>query len=185
MPGKSSFSVIPLIAILLPWISLVVILAVPKGSRRVRLWVCFLGSLATLGVVLSLPRGILDGNSYTIKLASVVEGLEMRLTVDTLGYYFGLVLSFLWMLATLYSISYIDHKENRFFAFMAMCESFLLGAAFASNMFTYFIFYELMTFGSYPLIIHEETAMARRAGYKYLVYAISAGAVLFFAIVAH
>ncbi len=109
----------------------------------------------------------------------------MRLTVDTLGYYFALILSFLWMLATLYSISYIDHKENRFFAFMAMCESFILACAFGANMFTYFIFYELMTFGSYPLIIHEETTQARRAGYKYLVYAVSAGTVLFFAIVAH
>jgi multicomponent Na+:H+ antiporter subunit D len=184
MPGKSTFSVIPLIAILLPWISLVVILSVPKGSRRVRLWICFLGSLATLAVVISLLPGILNGHSYTIKLASVVEGLEMRLTVDTLGYYFGLVVAFLWMLATLYSISYIDHKENRFFAFMAMCESFIIGAAFSSNMFTYFIFYELMTFGSYPLIIHEETVQARRAGYKYLVYAISAGTILFFAVVA-
>jgi multicomponent Na+:H+ antiporter subunit D len=185
MPENSTFSVIPLIAILLPWVSLVVIIAMPKKSRRLRLWLCFLGSLATFGVVLSLLPGILDGSTYTVKLASVVEGLEMRLTVDTLGCNFALILSFLWMLATLYSISYIDHKENRFFAFMALCESFLLGCAFSSNMFTYFIFYELMTFGSYPLIIHEETAMARRAGYKYLVYAIAAGTVLFFAIIAH
>jgi len=170
---------------MLPLVSLAAILAMPKRNKRLRLWLCFLGTLATFGVVLSLLPGILDGNSYTIKLASVVEGLEIRLTVDTLGYYFSLILSFLWMLATLYSISYIDHKENRFFAFMALCECFLLGCAFSSNMFTYFIFYEMMTFGSYPLIIHEETAMARRAGYKYLVYAVAAGTVLFFAIVAH
>jgi len=185
MPEKSTFSVIPLLAMLLPWISLVVILAMPKKSRRLRLWLCFLGSLAAFGVVLVMLPGILDGNTYTIKLAGLVEGLEMRFTVDTLGYYFALILAFLWMLATLYSISYIDHKENRFFAFMALCESFLLGCAFAANMFTYFIFYEMMTFGSYPLIIHEETTLARRAGYKYLVYAVSAGTVLFFSVVAH
>src|SRR4030042_6722322 len=119
MPDKSTFSVVPLIAILLPWISLVVILAMPKKSRRIRLWTCFLGTLAAFGVVLALLPGILDGHTYTIKLASVVQGLEMRLTVDTLGYYFALILSFLWMLATLYSMSYIDHKENRLFAFMA------------------------------------------------------------------
>jgi multicomponent Na+:H+ antiporter subunit D len=170
---------------LLPWVSLVVIVAMPKKAKQLRLWLCFLGTVATFGVVLSLLPGILDGNTYTIKLASVVQGLEMRLSVDTLGYYFSLILSFIWMLTTLYSISYIDHKENRFFAFMALCESFLLGCAFSANMFTYFIFYEMMTFGSYPLIIHEETAMARRAGYKYLVYAIAAGTVLFFAIIAH
>jgi len=170
---------------LLPLVSLVIILAIPKKSRQLRLWLCFLGGLAAFGVVLSMLPGILDGNTYSIKLASVVQGLEIRLTVDTLGYYFSLILSFIWMLSTLYSISYIDHKENRFFAFMALCECFLLGCAFSANMFTYFIFYEMMTFGSYPLIIHEETAMARRAGYKYLVYAIAAGTVLFFAVIAH
>lgn len=185
MSDAGNFSVIPLVAMLLPWVSLVAILVMPKKNKRLRLWICFLGTLATFGVVLSMLPGILDGNTYTIKLASVVEGLEIRLTVDMLGYYFSLILAFIWMLSTLYSISYIDHKENRFFAFMALCESFLLGCAFSSNMFTYFIFYEMMTFGSYPLIIHEETAMARRAGYKYLVYAIAAGTVLFFAIVAH
>ncbi|MBN2026378.1 MAG: monovalent cation/H+ antiporter subunit D family protein [Actinobacteria bacterium] len=185
MSDNSTFSVIPLIAMLLPLVSLVIILAIPKKARQLRLWICFLGSLASFGMVLSMLPGILDGNTYTIKLASVVQGLEMRLTVDTLGYYFSLILAFIWMMATLYSISYIDHKENRFFAFMAMCETFLLGCAFASNMFTYFIFYEMMTFGSYPLIIHEETTMARRAGYKYLVYAIAAGTVLFFAVIAH
>ncbi len=185
MSDSSTFSIIPLIAMLLPLVSLVIILAIPKKARQLRLWVCFLSSLASLGVILSLLPGILDGNTYTIKLASVVQGLEMRLTVDTLGYYFSLILAFIWMLSTLYSISYIDHKENRFFAFMALCETFLLGCAFSSNMFTYFIFYEMMTFGSYPLIIHEETAMARRAGYKYLVYAVAAGAVLFFAVIAH
>jgi multicomponent Na+:H+ antiporter subunit D len=185
MSDNSTFSVIPLIAMLLPLVSLVIILAIPKKSRQLRLWVCFLGGLAAFGVILSMLPGILDGNTYTIKLASVVQGLEIRLTVDTLGYYFSLILAFIWMLSTLYSISYIDHKENRFFAFMALCECFLLGCAFSANMFTYFIFYEMMTFGTYPLIIHEETAMARRAGYKYLVYAIAAGTVLFFAVIAH
>ena len=169
----------------MPWVSLLVILVLPKQHPKIRKWLCFAGSLATLGLVFSLLPGILDGNSYTIKMAGVVEGLDMRLTVDTLGYYFGLILAFIFMLTTMYSVGYIDHKENRFFAFMALCESFLIGCAFSANMFTYFIFYELMTFGSYPLIIHEETAIARRGGYKYLVYAVAAGAVLFFALVAN
>ena len=122
MPDKSAFSVIPLVAILLPWISLVAITASPKRARGLRLWLCALGSLATFGVVLSLLPGILDGNTYTVKLASVVEGLEMRLTVDTAGDYFSLILAFLWLLATVYSIFYIDHKEKRFFVFMGLCE---------------------------------------------------------------
>ena len=120
-----------------------------------------------------------------MNIVSVIEQINIHFTVDTLGYYYGLVVTFLWLLATIYSLGYIDKKENRYYCFMALCNSFLLGCAFSQNMFTYFIFYELMTFGSYPLIIHEETITARRAGYKYLVYAISAGTVIFFAVVAH
>jgi len=185
MPEGATRSVVPLIPVLLPWISLVAILLMPRKAPRLRLWLCFAGSALTFLVVILMLPGVLDGKTYYFKLASIVEGLEISLYVDTMGYYFALVLAFMWMLATLYSISYIDHKHNRFFAFLALCGSFLIGCAFSRNMFTYFIFYEMMTFGSYPLIIHEETTMARRAGYKYLVYAIAAGTVLFFAIIAN
>ncbi len=178
-------SVMPLVAMLLPWLSLAVIIAIPKQRRALRLWLCVLGSAAAFAAVLSMAGDALDGRVLTMNIASVVEGIEITLRMDTLGYYFALVISFIWLLATVYSVRYIDHKENRFFAFFALCESFLMGCAFSANMFTYFIFYEMMTFGSYPLIVHEETAIARRAAYKYLVYAICAGTVLFFAIVAH
>ena len=111
-----------------------------------------------------------------------MEQINIHLTVDTLGYYYGLILTFIWLLATIYSLGYIDHKENRYYSFMALCNSFTLGCAFSQNMFTYFIFYELMTLATYPLIIHEETDIARRAGIKYLKYTITAGAVILFAI---
>ncbi len=183
MPEGAVRSVMPLLPILFPWISLLAIAIFRRRALRLRLWLCFAGSaLSFLAVIVLLPS-VLDGKTYYFKLASIVEGLEISLYVDTLGYYFSLVLAFMWMLCTLYSISYIDHKQNRYFAFLAMCGSFLIGAAYSRNMFTYFIFYEMMTFGSYPLIIHEETAMARRAGYKYLVYAIGGDVLLFFAII--
>ncbi len=178
-------SALPLIAMLVPLLSLAGILALPRRMKEARKWVCVAGSLAALGLVLAMLPDILDGSGFTFNIADMAGGLNLGLAVDTMGYYFALVLSFMWVLATLFSVKYIDHKEERFFAFMALCEVFLLGCAFSANMFTYFIFYELMTFGSYPLIMHEETDEARRAGLKYLVYAIFAGAVIFFAIVAH
>ena len=74
MPEETTFSVIPLLAIVLPWISLVVILAMPKAHPKIRKWLCLLGSVITFAVVMALLPGILDGNVYSIKLASVVEG---------------------------------------------------------------------------------------------------------------
>ena len=182
---ETSTSALPLIAMLAPLLSLAAIFALQRRSQAVRKWVCVAGSLVAFGLVLSMLPRILDGHGFTLNIANMTGGLNIGLAVDNLGYYFALVLSFMWVVATVYSVKYIDHKEDRFFAFMALCEAFLLGCAFSANMFTYFIFYELMTFGSYPLIVHEETEQARKAGLKYLIYAIFAGAVLFFAIVAH
>ena len=175
----------PLIAILLPGLSLLAVAFLPRNYLRLKRAVHVAGSLASFGVVLSLLPGILGGSVYGMELISIVEGISIRLTVDTLGYYFGLMLTFLFVLATVYSLGYIKHKDDRFYGFMALCNSFLLGCAFSQNMFTYFIFYELMTLASFPLIIHEETDAARRAGIKYLKYAIPAGAVILFAVLLH
>jgi len=179
------YSVQPLVAILLPVISLLVALAVPGNYRRLKRMIHVIGSLAAFGMVLSLMPGILDGEVYGIELIAIVERISIHLTVDALGYYYGLVLAFLWLLATVYSLGYIKHKDDRYYSFMALCNSFLLGCAFSQNIFTYFIFYELMTLAAFPLIIHEETETARRAGIKYLKYAIPAGAVILFAILLH
>lgn len=177
------YSVLPLVAFLMPWISLLAIMALGK-QPKLKKAVFVLGSVLTFAVVLSLLPDILAGKTLGIDLIPEIENLDIHFTVDALGYYYGLVLTFIWMLATLFSLGYIEHRENRFYAFMALTSSFILGCAFSQNMFTYFIFYELMTFSSYPLIVHEETDAARRAGIKYLIYAVSAGAVIFFAIAA-
>ena len=167
----------------MPWISLLGILFLGKRSGLKKA-LHVLGSVLAFGVVLSLLPDILAGKTIGITLIPEIQRLDIHFTVDALGYYYGLVLTFIWMLATVFSLGYIKHSENRFYAFMALSNSFILGCAFSQNMFTYFIFYELMTFASYPLIIHEETEEARRAGLKYLAYAITAGAVIFFAIAA-
>jgi len=178
-------SVQPLIAILLPLISLLGVLIIPRQRTGLKRAVHVAGSLATFIMVLSLLPGILDGEVYGIELIPIVEGLSIHLTVDALGYYYGLALASLWLLATVYSLGYIKHSDDRYFSFLALCCSFLIACAFSRNMFTYFIFYELMTLAAFPLIIHEGTDSARRAGIKYLKYAIPAGAVILFAILLH
>jgi multicomponent Na+:H+ antiporter subunit D len=178
-------SIRPLIAILLPWLSLLAVLVIPGNYQGLKRAVHVIGSLAAFAVVLSLLPGILDGHVYGMEIISIVERISIHLTVDALGYYYGLALTFLWLLATIYSLGYIKHKDDRYYTFMALCNSFLLGCAFSQNIFTYFIFYELMTLATFPLIIHEETDAARRAGIKYLKYAIPAGAVILFAVLLH
>lgn len=103
-----------------------------------------------------------------------VPGIDLAFKVDSLGLMFGLTASFLWILTTLYSIGYMrkleEHAQTRYFACFAVTLSATMGVAFAANLFTLFIFYEIITLVTYPLVSHYETPEAYSAGRKYLVY---------------
>ena len=57
-----------------------------------------------------------------------------------------------------------------------------VGVALSANLVTMFIFFEIITISTYPLVIHEQTPEALRAGHKYLAYLMPAGAFLLFGI---
>jgi multicomponent Na+:H+ antiporter subunit D len=90
--------------------------------------------------------------------------------------FFALVSSTLWVVTTIYAIGYMKgkHERVRFFGFFALCVSTTVGIAFAENLLTLFVFYELLTVCTYPLVIHDETPEALKAGRKYLAYTLSA-----------
>jgi multicomponent Na+:H+ antiporter subunit D len=85
---------------------------------------------------------------------------------------FALVASGLWIVTTLYSIGYMrgHHEKNqtRFYLFFAMAISAAMGVAFAGNLFTLFLFYEVLTLCTFPLVTHHQTEEAKRAGRVYL-----------------
>jgi multicomponent Na+:H+ antiporter subunit D len=92
--------------------------------------------------------------------------------------FFALVSSTLWLITTVYAIGYMEpeHAKVRFFGFFALCVSTTVGLAFSENLLTLLLFYEMLTICTYPLVIHEETREAMRAGRKYLVYTLVGGA---------
>lgn len=176
--GKEVSSVLPVIIVFIPWIAL---LGAPLWRKnRTGMAKAFYvgGTAAPLLLILTLYPKALDGVVSTQKLVGVAPSISLAFRVDTIGFYFALLLSVMWLICTIYSLGYIHTRETRYYCFTALNFSFCLGVAFAANMFTLFIFYELMTLFTYPLIIHDETEKARKAGLKYLVYSISAGAVI-------
>jgi multicomponent Na+:H+ antiporter subunit D len=71
-----------------------------------------------------------------------------------------------------------EKKQTRYFASFAVCLSATIGIAFAANLLTFVIFYEVLTIATYPLVIHKENKEAISAGRKYLLYTLSAGVIL-------
>ena len=123
-------------------------------------------------VVVSLVPEVMQGNRPEFQILEVMPGLALALKVEPLGMLFGLVASGLWIVTSLYAIGYMrgHHEENqtRFFAFFAIAISAALGVAFARNMFSLFVFYEVLTLSTYPLVTHHRSEEAMRAGRVYM-----------------
>jgi len=133
-------------------------------------------SLVTAGVlfgtVLRVYGAVMGGQRPAMVLAEPIPGIPLELEAEPLGVLFALVASFLWIVTTLYSIGYMrgHHEENqtRFYTFFAYAIASVMGVAFAGNLFTLFIFYELLSLLTYPLVTHAGTEEAKRAGRIYL-----------------
>jgi len=135
-------------------------------------------ALAKLVIVMSMLPGSLKGVVYTFDLVQFTPGVGLAFRADALGMFFSVVSSTLWLITTVYAIGYMEQEPNRrrFFGFFALCVSTTVGVAFAENLLTLFLFYETLTICTYPLVIHEETPEAMRAGRKYLAYTLTGGA---------
>ena len=136
-------------------------------------------AVGKFGLVLSMVPDALAGHYHVTHVGTLVPGIEFTLRADPLGLLFGTVASGLYVATALYSIGYLrdatPHEATRFFAALAASLSATMGVAFATNLLTLFLFYELLTVATYPLVVHDETTAARAAGYKYLAYALSGG----------
>jgi multicomponent Na+:H+ antiporter subunit D len=128
--------------------------------------------VALFGVVLSLVPGVLAGERPERVLFEVLPGIPLALHLEPLGMLFALVASGLWIVTTLYSIGYMrahdEANQTRFYACFAVAICGAIGVALARNMFTLFLFYEVLTLSTYPLVTHHGDDKARRGGRVYL-----------------
>ena len=133
-------------------------------------------TLVTASIVLllvgSAVPAVLAGDRPEITLLEIMPGLTLTLRLEPLGMLFALVASFLWLITSIYSIGYMrgHHESNqtRFFACFAIAIASALGVAFAGNMLTLFVAYEVLSISTYPLVTHTGTEQAKRAGRVYL-----------------
>ena len=121
---------------------------------------------------MSLLPQVMGGARPAVVLGEVLPGLAIALEVEPLGMLFALVASFLWIVTSVYAIGYMrahqEKHQTRFYFYFAVALGSTMGVAFSANMFTLFVFYEVLTLSTYPLVTHSGTDQARRAGRVYL-----------------
>ena len=179
-------SYMPLAAILISLVAIIFIIALSK-KPNLREAVTILAAIGKLAIILSMLPAVLDSRYPALNLIDLAPGIQFALKVDEAGMIFALLASALWLVTSFYSIGYMrkldEKRQTRFYASFALCLSSTIGIAFSANLFTFYIFFEVLTIATYPLVTHEGTEEALKAGRKYLAYLLTGGVVLLAAIV--
>jgi multicomponent Na+:H+ antiporter subunit D len=128
-------------------------------------------ALLAVIVWLLLPA-MLAGARPAVTALEILPGLSLTFAIEPLGMLFALVAGSLWLVNSIYSIGYMRaNKESRqtvYYTCFAIAITATMWVAFAGNLFTLFLGYELLTLSTYPLVTHKGTPEAMRAGRVYL-----------------
>ena len=160
------------------------IFALPERRVGLRTGLNLFGAFAKLALVATLLAGVSAGGDYAFRYA-VLPGIDLAFKADALALLFITLSAILWLFTTLYAIGYLEKSPNRsrFFGFFSLCVTATMGIAMAGNLFTFFVFYELLTLATFPLVVHRGTPQAMRGGTVYLAYTLVGGTVLLTGIV--
>lgn len=181
MAAEVVHSIRPALAPLISLTMAFLILLTGARHRNLREFWSIMAATTKFAIVASLMPPILAGKvvEYTPKLVELSPAVSLVFRVDALGQFYAALSSGLWIVTTIYSIGYMrnlhEHNQTRYFFAFAVCVAATVGIAYAGNLFTLFIFYELLSIGAYPLVIHHETDEAMRSGRKYLLYVLFGG----------
>jgi multicomponent Na+:H+ antiporter subunit D len=177
---------LPALPILIAFAAAALILLSHRHPNLREAWT-FAAAAAMFGIVWMMLPAILSGASVSTSPLELVPRLALHLRVDPLGIIFALLASGLWIVTSLFSVGYMrgGHYGNQttYFACFAICLGAAVGIAFSANLPTFFLFYEILTLATYPLVIHDRTDEAIAAGRKYLAYTIGAGQLLLVAMI--
>ena len=132
---------------------------------------------ALFATVVSLSGPVIAGARPALELMEVFPGLSISFELEPLGALFALVASGLWIVTSCYSIGYMraheEENQTRYYVAFAVSIFGAIGVALAGNMLTLFVFYEVLTLSTYPLVSHHGTEKAMKGARTYLTVLIS------------
>lgn len=155
-----------------------------EEQSRARTTLNLAGAVVKIVLVGIMLWGVYHERTYETRLP-LLPGLDLILRADPLAMLLATLSAGLWLVTTIFAVGYLEGSphRSRFFGFFSLCVTATMGIALAHDLLTFFVFYELLTLTTYPLVIHRGTPQALRAGRTYLVYTLAGSAVLLLGIV--
>lgn len=178
------YSPLPLYAVLAPLGGSVLILLTGSKRPNLRETCTLIAALAQCSFVYAMLSPVMQGNVIVYSLVTIYHDTALMLRVDAFGMVFALLSSFLWIIVSVYSIGYMrslnEHAQTRYYCCFAIALLGSVGVALAGNLLTLFMFYEILTLSTFPLVVHKETPEAMKAGRKYLIYLLTGAVFILF-----
>ncbi len=143
------------------------------GKYRGLIETLFVGSaLCLLAVTISIVNLGADAFYHHVTLFTLIDTIPIAFHVEPLGIMYACVASGLWLVTTIYAIGYMNANNEKHLARFYMCfclaMAAVMGIAYSANLLTLFIFYELLTLSTYPLVSHKGTEDAKHGARVYL-----------------
>ena len=171
-----------LVPILIPLFGGAFLLVGPVRDDRLRNIYCeIIACLTSITVWLT----IIYGTRTPVTMYSFIEGFAVNFKVDGPAALFAGMVSIMWPLVLLYAFDYMEHsvRKNSFFAFYVMTYGITIGIAFAADLITMYVFFEMLTLVTLPLVVHYQNHDSTFAGRRYAAYCIGGASLAFVAVV--
>ncbi|MBU1743981.1 MAG: monovalent cation/H+ antiporter subunit D family protein [Proteobacteria bacterium] len=166
-------SALPLLPIGIVLVTSILIMVSGKRPNLREFW-SVAGAVLTFLSVMAMVPAIWQGNRILYTLSSIAPGISLNFRVDALSLIFGIVSSFLWIFASFYNIGYMrslnEHAQTRYYACFAIAIFGAQGVSYSGGLFSLYLFYEVITLFTYPLVAHHQDEEGYAGGKKYLVY---------------
>ena len=164
-------SIMMILTIFVPILWGLMLLLNPNFKNRKNLLVITGAGLIVTAVLAIL---VILGKDTELLLFSMGETMNIFFRIDAVSRLFAVVVTVVWVLAGFYAFEYMKHEkeEKRYFGFYLMVFGVLFALCFAGNLITYYLFYEMMTLLSMPMVLHSKTKEALMGGLKYLFYSL-------------
>lgn len=132
-----------------------------------------------MGLLIYFSSLYISGQEMSCSISNLC-GLGVSLKLDGFRVTYGLIAAFMWAMTTIFSRQYMEHypRTNRYYMFFLITLGATVGVFLSADLFTTFLFFEIMSFTSYAWVAHDETKESLRAAETYLAVAVIGGMVM-------
>ena len=172
-----------MLILLIPTIGAIAIALAGRVNQNLREAFTFVTAGLLAITVWPMAIDVASGGRSSVTLATLTDSLNITLHTEPLGALFATLAASLWIINSLYSVGYMrgnnESHQTRFYVFFAISIAAAMGVALAGNLFTLFLFYEILTLATYPLVTHKGDEATIRSARVYLAILMGTSITLF------